>query len=390
MELDLEAQLSLAWRRRDFEKCTMLLSEIEYPMIPALFTLLKEMLHRPHPLRFWRTYRFWERQTSLRLAILEVLKPCPAEVVIPLLVPLLSEYELEILKRTKAMLRAYGDLAIPSLMRILTPDGHTKKTRIGWNIYGSDRALQLLGETRSTEVIPVLELALQDRAYSYDRYSSEARLSASLPWVLLFGGIGSTFHVIVGIIIAGFTWLCAMAAMSLEAVEAKSHIQHSAWKALVLIPNRTILFLILPFVERHGYLESLNKRDSLALAETLRLVDEAFAAELSTEHREGLHVLLATPEITLLESVLYALGYAGNRTTLYFLKDLYAKSNNEEFQQQIRLAHERITVRLTRQKESQELLRASALQEDPGTLLRPSHESRDPQEQLLRPSEREE
>ncbi len=88
MELDLEAQLSQAWRKCDFEKCTMLLKEVEYPLSPSLLALLEEILHRPHTLAFWQTYAFWERQTALRLVVLEVLKPCPVEVVAPLLIPL--------------------------------------------------------------------------------------------------------------------------------------------------------------------------------------------------------------------------------------------------------------------------------------------------------------
>ena len=287
------------------------------------------------------------------------------------------------------MLRAYGNLAIPYLMRSLTPEGHTKKTKIRWNIHGSDRVLELLGETRSTEVIPILEQAIQNRVYSHNHSSLEARLSTFLTWTLLLSGIGFYFDIVGGVLLFCFIALCIFGVQSIEHVDDKNHTQHSAWKALLLIPDRSVLFSLLPFVEKHGYLESLEKRDFLALSETLRQADEAFAAELNAEQREGLHALLETKDQTLLEAVVYTLGYAGNRTTLYFLKDIYAKHKNVEFKQQIRLAHERITARLTRQKENKELLRASSLQDDPQILLRPSQESHDPQEQLLRPSERE-
>jgi HEAT repeat protein len=411
---DQAQKIVFAWKAGEFEACLHLLERVKRPLPLILLGAFEFVLLQPHPspmLKGKKRRIKRELHQTTRLLAIDILQECPVESSAPLLVPLLSDLDPVIVAASGEALAHYGERAIPALTEGLSQQTHLKNSKIRWSAAGANAAIKLLGKTYSPDSIPILKRALKDDVYVYQaltlRESVRFALSLSLlfgtvPYLLLLNAVFGTpefskaFYEGLGVYPALFVGILASilggnsiqsACVQISGVEERKNL---AWKALLAIPDRTVLFSCLPLLRSRRRVQSLMLSEQVLLREHLEQVDEEFAAYFGSTEREALHTLLDTENLPLLEAVLHVLLLVGNYETKRRLRQIQAEHPNRDIRYCALLVLENLILRLKRQEAGKELLRPSGLHDDPSTLLRPSHESRDPQEQLLRPRKKEE
>jgi hypothetical protein len=383
-------RLILLWKRRNFQGCHQILEN--HTPSPEMGKALQYILLNPFA-ESRLVYKRAEYHATRALAF-ECFWQYDASLVIPTLVPLVWYSEAAYLR-----LKEYGEEAVPYIdAQLLGTLEVALPCRVLWNRKGVMRCVHLLGETRSLNAVSAL------RRVHYTIPFLGKGVTAK--YAFLVSSILSLFYLVLGIfmeatwaeiIIAGVQiWavLFVLMYVVLSALVAfNGYVDHentykpAAWRAMINILDKTALSHVLDTGTK--YASQLMSPDANLLAEQIKLLGVEDRGTLSTAQMRALYTFLIPEYPALCQSALAALVCVGNAESLSHIRRLQSRKIPLEIQEMAHDSYERLRVRLETDKESRELLRASHFEEDPQVLLRPSQESSEPQEQLLRPSRHE-